>query len=84
MASTTVTSPSAHVILGAPKMKDYLYTTGGLFALVGAAHLARTIAEWGRLAEDPWFILEGPAIGALAAALAAWAWRLSRVMKRTP
>ena len=57
-------------------MRPYLITTGSLFGLVAVAHLWRTIAEWSRLTADPWFILEGPGLGVLAAALAIWAWRL--------
>jgi hypothetical protein len=58
-------------------MRAYLITTGMLFALLALAHLARTIGHWQRLAMDPWFILEGPGIGVVGAALAVWAWRLS-------
>ena len=57
-------------------MRPYLITTGSLFGLVAVAHLLRTIAEWSRLTADPWFLLEGPGLGVLAAALAIWAWRL--------
>jgi hypothetical protein len=57
-------------------MKGYLTTTGMLFALLALAHLLRTIAEWSRLATDRWFLLEGPGIGVVAAALCVWAWRL--------
>lgn len=57
-------------------MKPYLITTGTLFGLLAVAHLLRTIAEWSRLTTDPWFILEGPGIGVLAAAIAIWAGRL--------
>ena len=60
-------------------MKAYLFTTGAIFALLAFLHLLRTIAEWSRLAADPWFILEGPGIGVIAAALCFWAWRLLRV-----
>ena len=59
-------------------MKSYLLITGSIFALLGGAHLIRTVAEWRRLAVDPWFIVEGPGIGLLAAALGIWAWRLLR------
>ena len=38
-------------------MKAYLVTTGTLFALLALVHLWRIIAEWPRLATDPWFIL---------------------------
>jgi hypothetical protein len=64
-------------------MKAYLITTGTLFALLAFAHLLRTIAEWPRLAADPWFVIEGPGIGAAAAALSFWAWRLLRVSAGT-
>lgn len=57
-------------------MKPYLVTTGTLFGLVAVAHAARTVAEWSRLATDPWFFLEGPGLGVLAGALSVWAWRL--------
>ena len=59
-------------------MKAYLITTGTLFALLALAHLVRTLVEWPRLVADPWFVLEGPGIGVLAAALSFWAWRLLR------
>ncbi len=59
-------------------MKAYLITTGSLFGLLGAVHLALTISHWSRLTEDPWFILEGPGIGVVAGALSVWAWRLLR------
>jgi hypothetical protein len=59
-------------------MKPYLITTGTLFTLLAVAHLLRTIAEWSRLTSDPWFILEGPGIGLIGAAIAFWAWRLLR------
>ena len=57
-------------------MKAYLITTGSIFGLIALAHLARTIAESQRLAADPWFYLEGPGLGLVAAALSLWAWRL--------
>ena len=60
-------------------MKPYVITTGTIFAILAAAHVLRTIAEWSRLATDPWFYLEGPGIGVVAAALAFWAcWLLLR------
>jgi hypothetical protein len=62
-------------------MRRYLATTGLLFALLGTAHWWRTFAEWPRLA-DPLFIVEGPGIGAIASALAIWAWRLQRSIAR--
>jgi hypothetical protein len=60
-------------------MKLYLMTTGILFALLALAHVLRTIAEWQRLMADPGFIVEGPGIGLIAAALCFWAWRLFRI-----
>ena len=59
-------------------MKAYLITTGTLFALLALAHLLRTISEWQRLTTDPGFIVEGPGIGIVAAALSFWAWSLLR------
>ena len=64
-------------------MKAYLITTGTLFALVAAAHVARTVAEWRRLATEPSFILEGPVLGLVAGAIALWAWRLLRGRPRS-
>ncbi len=64
-------------------MKAYLLTTGSLFALLALLHLALTIAEWQRLAIDPWFIVQGPGIGVVAAALCLWAWRLFRALARS-
>jgi hypothetical protein len=63
-------------------MKPYIVTTGAIFALLALAHVLRTIAEWPRLGTDPWFILEGPGIGILAAAVALWAWRVLRLPAR--
>jgi hypothetical protein len=60
-------------------MKAYLITTGTLFSLIALAHVLRTIAEWGRLGADPWFVLEGPGLGVVAGALCIWAWRLLRL-----
>jgi hypothetical protein len=57
-------------------LKAYLITTGSSFGLIALAHLAGTIAESQRLASDPWFYLEGPGLGLVAAALGLWAWRL--------
>ena len=62
-------------------MRAYLATTGFLFALIAVAHLLRTIGESSRFGSDPWFILEGPGIGLVAAALGLWAWRLFRLQR---
>jgi hypothetical protein len=64
-------------------MKGYLTTTGLLFALIAIAHIMRTIAEWSRLTTDPGFIIEGPGLGVVAAALGFWALRLLRVSAPT-
>jgi hypothetical protein len=64
-------------------MKAYVASTGTLFGLVALAHLLRTFAEWSRLTEDPWFILEGPGLGAFAGAFAVWALRLLWRARRT-
>jgi hypothetical protein len=59
-------------------MRPYLITTGVIFGLLAVAHVLRTISEWSRLATDPGFLIEGPGIGLVAAAIAFWAWRLLR------
>lgn len=63
-------------------MRQYLVTTGTVFALLGAAHWLRTFAEWQRLTADPGFIVEGPGIAVFATALVLWAWRLHRSLGR--
>lgn len=59
-------------------MKAYLITTGTLFGLLALAHCLRTVAEWQSLGTDPWFILHGPGIGFVGAALCFWAVHLLR------
>jgi hypothetical protein len=59
-------------------LRAYLVTTGTLSGLIAVAHLARTITEAQRLASDPWFYLDGPGLGLVAAALSLWACRLLR------
>jgi hypothetical protein len=56
-------------------MKAYLISTGGLFGLITLAHLWRIVAEWPRLATDPWYLL----LTVVAAGLCLWAWRLFRL-----
>jgi CDP-diglyceride synthetase len=63
-------------------MKAYLIITGLLFALLASAHLVITIKGWSRLTTEPGFLVEGPGIGLLAAALSFWAWRLLWVSVR--
>jgi len=65
-----------------PLMKAYLVTTATIFGLLALAHVARTIAEAPRLTSDPGFIVEGPGIGLVAAALCVWGYRLVRVTTR--
>ncbi len=57
-------------------MKAYLVVTGILFAVIAFAHLLRTIVEVERLKTDPWFVMQGPGLGFVAAFLSIWAWRL--------
>ncbi len=64
-------------------MKAYLIITGLLFGLLASAHLVLTIVEWRRLTADPWFVVQGPGIGVIAAVLSLWAWRLLRIMARS-
>ena len=59
-------------------MKTYLMTTAVIFGLLAVAHLLRTIAEWSQIGSNPGFIVEGPGIGLLAAALCIWGLRLLR------
>lgn len=65
-------------------MKAYVITTGSLFALVAIAHVLRTIDEFSRLREDPWFYLEGPGLGVIAGAITVWAWRVYRGVRPRP
>jgi hypothetical protein len=64
-------------------MKAYLIITGILFGLLACAHTVLTILEWPKLADDPWFIVQGPGIGVVAASLCYWAgcllWTSSRL-----
>jgi hypothetical protein len=55
-------------------MKAYLITTCAVFGLTAVAHVWRIVAEWPRLATDPWYLV----LTAVAAALSLWAWRLLR------
>ena len=55
-------------------MKCYLITTGTVFGLITLIHVWRALAEWPRLAKDPFFVL----LTFAAAALCFWAFRLLR------
>lgn len=57
-------------------MKAYLITTGLIFSLIAVMHLLKAIDERRLLATDPWYYLGMAALGVVAAALSAWAWRL--------
>jgi len=53
-------------------LKAYLLTTGTVFALIIAVHIARILAEGWHLVKEPGFIFTT----VLSVALAVWAWRL--------
>jgi len=53
-------------------MKAYVLTSGFIFALVLAAHVARLFAEGFHLVRQPTFALTS----LLSIALSVWAWRL--------
>jgi hypothetical protein len=63
-------------------MKTYLVTTATIFGVIAFLHVLRTVAEWQRLSSDPGFIVEGPLLGIVAAALCVWAVRLLRLSAR--
>ena len=55
-------------------MKTYIITSGTIFGLITAAHVARVAAEGSRLATEPFFVLTT----LVAAGLSVWALRLVR------
>jgi hypothetical protein len=55
-------------------MRAYLVTSGTVFLLLVAAHVARAVIEGPGVARDPFFV----ASTAIAAALFVWALRLLR------
>jgi len=57
-------------------MKAYLITTGTIFGLLAAMHVVKAIDERHSLTTDPGQYTAMAAMGALAAALSVWAWRL--------
>jgi hypothetical protein len=59
-------------------MKAYLVTTGLIFGLIGVHHLLLAFKEWSLLSTHPVEFLSMAALGALAALLSFWAWRLLR------
>lgn len=56
-------------------MKAYLITTGGIFGLVGIAHLLRLFIE-GHPLSDPWFLGSNLALFVVGGGIAVWAARL--------
>ena len=60
-------------------MKAYVMTTGVVFGLITAAHVARVIAEGPRLATEPAFVL----LTIVSTALCVWACRLLRLVPRS-
>jgi hypothetical protein len=59
-------------------VKAYLITTGTVFAMIVAAHVARVFAEGARLVREPVFF----GLTVLAAGLSFWAWwLLGRVLR---
>ena len=59
-------------------MKAYVLTSGIVFALVVAAHIARVVAEGPRLLVQPTFALTS----VLSLVLTVWAWRMFRGLTR--
>jgi len=72
-----------HLSPGKTPVKAYLITTGSVFGLIAAMHLLKAIDEWPRLKTDPGYYLGMAALGVVAAALSAWAWRLLRLPVRS-
>jgi predicted ABC-type sugar transport system permease subunit len=61
-------------------VKAYVITTGSIFGLIVVAHILRVIEEGTHLARDPFWML----LTVGAAALSLWAWRLLRLLPRSP
>lgn len=59
-------------------MKAYVLTTGLVFVLIVAGHVARILAEGPRVLTEPIFALST----LLSVGLAAWAWRLFQRLSR--
>jgi hypothetical protein len=60
-------------------MKAYLITTGSIFAILALLHFWHAIDERGLLETNPGQFVAMVALGALAAGLSVWAFRLLRV-----
>ena len=60
-------------------MKQYLATTGIMFALIVLAHIVRLTSEGVHLVRDPWWDI----LTVVAAGMSFWAWYLfARTVKR--
>jgi hypothetical protein len=59
-------------------MRAYVITTGTIFGLIAAAHVARILDEGTRLLTEPFFMV----LTLLAAGMAAWAWRVFQALPR--
>jgi hypothetical protein len=57
-------------------MKAYLITTGTIFGIIAIAHLLRAVDERQMVQTDPVQFTAMAALGALAAVLSVWAWKL--------
>ena len=57
-------------------MKLYLIVTGILFGLIAVMHVLHSVAQRDQLTTNPGNYLGMSALGALAAGLSIWAWRL--------
>jgi len=59
-------------------MKAYVLTTGAIFLLIVAAHVARVFSEGPNLLKEPLFEITS----VLAIAFTSWAWRVFRQLSR--
>jgi len=64
-------------------MKAYLIVTGGIFGLVGIAHLLRLFVERGH-GSDPWFFAHNVALFVIGGGIAVWASRLLVALRGHP
>jgi len=63
-------------------VKTYLLTTGTIFGLFAAGHLAELVVEWRPPASDPWFMVGMALIILVSGALCIWAFRLLKATGR--
>ena len=57
-------------------MKAYLITSGTIFGLLAAMHIVKAIDERQGFSTEPGHYIAMTVLGALAATLSVWAWRL--------